>query len=242
MIFFHKYYLYNLINNSIININNKDFSLLCISCFLLATKSSDSLMRIDDILDCIYKNNILKNNNNLLEYHKKLIFNYEYEVLESLGFDVNTFNLTYRYISYLFDLINNKIQIEKDETKLKKIKEYLFAQIRYSFILPFFLKFNISTIVLSNINILLKQLLKNNFNIKQVILNLKEYEEVTQSDIDNFYSLYEFFFIKKKNNEIMDKNEINESKSINMDIIKKINQSNLNDIQYCPINNKQNDK
>ena len=94
MIFFHKYYLYNLINNSIININNKDFSLLCISCFLLATKSSDSLMRIDDILDCIYKNNILKNNNNLLEYHKKLIFNYEYEVLESLGFDVNTFNLT----------------------------------------------------------------------------------------------------------------------------------------------------
>ena len=198
MIFFHKYYLYNLINNSIININNKDFSLLCISCFLLATKSSDSLMRIDDILDCIYKNNILKNNNNLLEYHKKLIFNYEYEVLESLGFDINTFNLTYKYISYLFDLINNKIQIEKDETKLKKIKEYLFAQIRYSFILPFFLKFNISTIVLSNINILLKQLLKNNFNIKQIILNLKEYEEVTQSDIDNFYNLYEFFFIKKK--------------------------------------------
>ena len=198
MIFFHKYYLYNLINNSIININNKDFSLLCISCFLLATKSSDSLMRIDDILDCIYKNNILKNNNNLLEYHKKLIFNYEYEVLESLGFDVNTFNLTYKYISYLFDLINNKIQIEKDETKLKKIKEYLFAQIRYSFILPFFLKFNISTIVLSNINILLKQLLKKNFNIKQVISNLKEYEEVTQSDIDNFYNLYEFFFIKKK--------------------------------------------
>ena len=40
----------------------------------------------------------------------------------------------------------------------------------------------------------------------------------------------------------MDKNEINESKSINMDIIKKINQSNLNDVQYCPINNKQNDK
>ena len=198
MIFFHKYYLYNLINNSIININNKDFSLLCISCFLLATKSSDSLMRIDDILECIYKNNILKNNNNLLEYHKKLIFNYEYEVLESLGFDVNTFNLTYKYISYLFDLINNKIQIEKDETKLKKLKEYLFAQIRYSFILPFFLKFNISTIVLSNINILLKQLLKKNFNIKQVISNLKEYEEVTQSDIDNFYNLYEFFFIKKK--------------------------------------------
>ena len=48
-----------------------------------------------------------------------------------------------------------------------------------------------------------------------------------------------FFSLKKKNNEIMDKNEINESKSINMDIIKKINQSNLNDIKYCTINNKE---
>ena len=68
MIFFHKYYLNNLINNSIININNKDIFLFWISCFLLSTKSSDLLMRIDDIFYCIYKNNILKNNsNNLLE-------------------------------------------------------------------------------------------------------------------------------------------------------------------------------
>ena len=238
MIFFHKYYLYNLINNSITNIYNKDFSFLCISCFLLATKSSDILMRIDDILDCIYKNNILKNNNNLLEYHKQLIFNYEYEVLESLGFDINTLNITYKYVSNLFDLINNKIQIEKDDSKLKKAKEFLFAQIRYSFILPIFLKFNITTIVLSNINIFLKQLLKNNFNIEQVISDLKENEEVTRSDIDNFCNLYEFFLIPKKNNDIKEKNGINESKSINMDIIKKINQSIPNDEKYCPINNK----
>ena len=240
MIFFHKYYLYNLINNSITNINNKDFSLLCISFFLLATKSSDILMRIDDILDCIYKNNILKNksNNNLLEHHKKIIFNYEFEVLESLGFDINTFNITYKYVSNLFDLINNKIQIEKEESKIKKVKEFLFAQIRYSFILPIFLKFNISTIVLSNINIFLNQLLKNNFNFEQVISDLKEYEEVTRSDVDDFCNLYEFFLLPKKNNDIKEKNRINENKSINMDIIKKINQSIPNDEKFCPINNK----
>ena len=71
MIFFHKYYIYNLFNNSIIDINNKDFSLLCISCFLLGTKSSETLIHIDDILKCIYKNNILKIEKNTMEYQKK---------------------------------------------------------------------------------------------------------------------------------------------------------------------------
>lgn len=243
MIFFHKYYLYNLINNSIIDINNKDFSLLCISCFLLGTKSSNFLMRIDDILKCIYDNNILQNDNNPMENHKKIISYYEYEVLESLGFDIKSYDINLKYAYYIFDIINNQIHIEKDEAKLKKAKEYLIAQIRYSFILPFFLKFNPSTIILSTINIFFKKL-KKNIDIGQVISDLKKHDEITLSDVDNFCNLYEFLILRKNTNEVNDKNEINDNKTINMDIIKKINLGNSDNIQlnssnnYSQINNK----
>jgi len=239
MIIFHKYYLFNLINNTINNINSKDFSLLCISCFLLGTKSSDILIRIDDILECIYKNNFLKIENNL-EYHKKIIFNYEYDILESLGFDLGTYNFTYKYISYIFDIINNIIKIESDATKLKKMKEYLIAQIRYSFTLPFFLKYNFPTIILSNIIIILRQLSKN-FEIEVLISELNKnkeiYEEITRIDIDNFINLFEFFLMPKKNKDVViNKNEINENKTINMDAVRKINFANVDNIKDCSLN------
>ena len=123
MIFFHKYYLYNLINNTTNNIiNNKNFTLLCISCFLLGIKSSDIYIRINDILHYIYQDNILINNNNK-ESDKNIIFYYEYEVLESLGFDIASYHIRQKYISDLVETINNKNQNEKDENKIKKIKE-----------------------------------------------------------------------------------------------------------------------
>ena len=236
MIFFHKYYLYNLFNNTINNnINNKDFSLLCISCFLIGIKSSDIYIRIDDMLYYIYKNNIIINDNKK-EAHKKLIFYYEYEVLESLGFDITSYHIPNKLISDIFGKINNKIQIEKDENKQKKIKEYIIANIRYSFVFPIFLKFNMPTIVLSCIIIILKKFLKN-FDIGQIINEFKE-ENFIQSEIDYFCELFNFFLVPKTNNDIIDKNEINDNKSINMDIIKKINLSNNADsLQYCPSNN-----
>ena len=229
MIIFHKYYLFNLLNGSINNINSKDFSLLCISCFLIGIKSSDILIRIDDILECIYKNKILKIDNNLLETHKKIIFNYEFEILESLGFDINSYNLNLKYISCIFDNINNKIKIESDVAKIKKIKEYLIAQIRYSFILPIFLKFNILTIVLSNIIMIIKQL-SINFEIKTILCELKGNEEITLQDIDDFIKLFEFFLVSQKDNN---NNEINDFKNINMDTIRKINIANSDNTKDC---------
>ena len=236
MIFFHKYYLCNLINNTTNNIiNNKNFTLLCISCFLLGIKSSDIYIRINDILHYIYQDNILINNNNK-ESDKNIIFYYEYEVLESLGFDIASYHIRQKYISDLVETINNKIQYEKDENKTKKIKEYIIAYIKYCFILPVFLKFNPQTIVLSCINIIFKKLL-NNFDIGQII-DLKR-ENVKHSDIDNFCELQNFFLEPKKTNDnnINDKIEINYNKVINMDIIKKINLSNADTVQYSPSNN-----
>jgi hypothetical protein len=236
MIFFHKYYLYNLFNNTINNnINNKDFSLLCISCFLIGIKSSDIYIRIDDMLYYIYKNNIIINDNKK-EAHKKLIFYYEYEVLESIGFDITSYHIPNKLISDIFEKINNKIQIEKDENKQKIIKEYIIANIRYSFVFPIFLKFNMPTIVLSCIIIILKKFLKN-FDIGQIINDFKE-ENFILSEIDYFCDLFNFFLVPKTNNDINDKNEKNDNKPINMDIIKKINLSNNADsVQYCPSNN-----
>ena len=235
MIFFHKYYLYNLFNNTINNnINSKDFSLLCISCFLIGIKSSDIYIRIDDMLYYIYKNNIIINDNKK-ESHKKVIFYYEYEVLESLGFDIASYHIPAKLVTNLFEKIKNRIQIEKDENNLKTIKEIIIANIRYSFILPIFLKFNMPTIVLSSINIILKKLL-GNFEIKQIINDFKE-ENIILSDIENFCNLYNFFLAPKKNSGINDKNEIIGDKPINMDIIKKINVSNADNVNYCPSNN-----
>ena len=227
MIFFHKYYLYYLINNnSIIDVNNKDFSLLCISCFLLGTKSSDILMRIDDILDSIYKNKILIIDKNSIEHQKKKIFYYEFEILQLIKFDIKSYDLTYKYFSFIFEQINNIFKIKTEESEIKKIKEFLMAQIRYSFVIPLFLKFNTLTIVLSGINNLLKKFLIN-LKIEQIKHIIKEYE-VTQEDIDNCCYLIEFFLMPKKSKIN------NDNKLINMDVIKNINLANSDSIKTFP--------
>ena len=218
MIYFHKYYLYYLFNNSIIiDVNNKDFSLLCISCFLLGIKSTDIFIRIDDILNSIYKNKFLLIDKSTMDDQKKTIFYYEFEILKLLKFDIKSSDLTYKYFSYIFDKVNNIIKIETKESNIKTLKDFLFSQIRYSFIIPLFLKFNTLTIVLSGINIYLKKFLIN-LEIEQIKLVIKEYE-ITQEDIDKCCNLIEFFFITKKNNyKINDDNKL-----INMDVIKHIN-------------------
>ena len=227
MIFFHKYYLYYLINNnSIIDVNNKDFSLLCISCFLLGTKSSDILLRIDDILDSIYKNKILNIDKNSIEYQKKMIFYYEFEILQLIKFDIKSYDLTFKYFSFIFEQINNIFKIKTDESEIKKLKEFIIAQIRYSFVIPLFLKFNTLTIVLSGINILLKKFLIN-LQIEQIKHIIKEYE-VTQEDIDKCCYLIEFFLMPKKSKIN------NDDKLINMDVIKNINVANSDSIQTFP--------
>ena len=225
MIFFDKFYLYNLINKSDINYNNDNLIIICISCFYLVIKSSNYLMRFDDIIDIIYKYNILandNNNNNLKDNHKNLIFYYEFKILESIGFELNNFDLPYKYTSILFDKIINKFIT--DVSKLKNLKEYYQALLNYSYIFPHFLKFNTLTIVLSLLKILF--IIKNiKIDINQILFEFKEFEYgFIQKELDNCYSLiYLFLFNDKKDLNI--KKDFN---NINIDILSKIHVSNLN--------------
>ena len=225
MIFFDKFYLYNLINKSDINYNNDNLIIICISCFYLVIKSSNYLMRFDDIIDIIYKYNILtndNNNNNLKDNHQNLIFYYEFKILESIGFELNNFDLPYKYTSILFDKIINKFIT--DISKLKNLKEYYQALLNYSYIFPHFLKFNTLTIVLSLLKILF--IIKNiKIDISQILSEFKEFEYgFIQKELDNCYSLiYLFLFNDKKDLNI--KKDFN---NINIDILSKIHVSNLN--------------
>ena len=225
MIFFDKFYLYNLINKSDINYNNDNLIIICISCFYLVIKSSNYLMRFDDIIDIIYKYNILandNNNNNLKDNHKNLIFYYEFKILESIGFELNNFDLPYKYTSILFDKIIN--QFITDVSKLKNLKEYYQALLNYSYIFPHFLKFNTLTIVLSLLKILF--IIKGvGIDISQILSEFKEFEYgFIQKELDNCYSLiYLFLFNDKKDLNI--KKDFN---NINIDILSKIHVSNLN--------------
>lgn len=227
MIFFHKFYLYNLINKSIISINNDNLIFICISCYFLVVKTLNYLIRLDDLLDIIYKYSLLKNENNdtnLKEKHKQLIFNYEFEILESIGFDLNNYDFPYKYVSYLFDKIINKFIT--DISKLKILKEYFLALVNYSYIFPHFLKFNALTIVLSLLKILF--IIKNiKIDFNQILSEFKEFEyKFIQKELDNCYSLIDFFLFNEKSNLNNKKN--NNNININIDIISKINVINLN--------------
>ena len=230
MIFFHKFYLYNLINKSNIDYDNGNLIYICISCYYLVTKSLNYLMRFDDIIDILYKYNLLKNdnNNNIKEKHKEIIFEYEFEILESLGFDLNNYELPYKYISFLFDKIINKYIT--DISNLKNIKEYYLALINYSYIFPHFLKFNTLTIVLSLLKILF--IIKNiKINFNQILSEFKEFEyNFIQKELDNCYNLIYLFLFKEKIDIKNNNNKTNNS--INMDVLLKINVVNLNMKSY----------
>jgi len=227
MIFFHKYYIYNLFNNhAIIDMNSNDFPYLCISCFILGAKSSEALMNIDIILKYINEKNIIKIDfNNSLENYKKLIFYYEFEILSSINFDIKSYDISYKNISLIFDKIKLNIN---DNSKLKTIKEYLVAQVRYSFIFPLFLKFNPLTIILSCINILFKQL-PFNYEIEQVISDINGRNDTSRSDIEKCSILFDIYLFPKNNKT--------ESNNINMDNIRKINFINSNKIQSLTTEN-----
>ena len=179
-------------------------------------------MRVDDILDCVLKNSLIKLDNNLRENNKKIIFYYEFEILQSISFDIKSYDLNIKYISNIFDEIITNINLKIDDTQLKTIKEYLIAQIRYSFIFPIFLKYNTLTIILSCINILFQQL-SINIKIEQIISRINSSEKITLNDIKNCSSLFNLYFFPYKKNNTNNNNENNTNEKINIDIIKKLN-------------------
>ena len=225
MIFFHKYYLYNLYSKNQYNLDNSKVSIIAVTCFLIATKSFDIKIRIKDILDCSYKCNVLDKNRN--EKNKEELLLYESEILCIIGFNISLYKLNYTYSCNVLQDIFKSLKIEiKDASSSQKVKEYFLGIIRFSFIFPFFLNYSPKSIVLGCINILFKQLFPNNVN---QIWNKKEYSDI-HMDIINFTNLFEQLFIRNTgntnnfNNITNNRNNTNiEENEINFEIIRTIN-------------------
>ena len=225
MIFFHKYYLYNLYSKNQYNLDNSKVSIIAVTCFLIATKSFDIKIRIKDILDYSYKCNVLEKNRN--EKNKEELLLYESEILCIIGFNISEYKLNYTYSCNVLQDIFKSLKIEiKDASSSQKVKEYFLGIIRFSFIFPFFLNYSPKSIVLGCINILFKQLFPNNVNH---IWNKKEYSDI-HMDIINFTNLFEQLFIRNTgntnnfNNITNNRNNTNiEENEINFEIIRTIN-------------------
>ena len=225
MIFFHRYYLYNLYSKNQYNLDNSKVSIIAVTCFLIATKSFDIKIRIKDILDYSYKCNVLDKNRS--EKNKEELLLYESEILCIIGFNISVYKLNYTYSCNVLQDIFKSLKIEiKDASSSQKVKEYFLGIIRFSFIFPFFLNYSPKSIVLGCINILFKQLFPNYVN---QIWNKKEYSDI-HMDIINFTNLFEQLFIRNTgntnnfNNITNNRNNTNiEGNEINFEIIRTIN-------------------
>ena len=231
MIFFHKYYLYNLYSKNQYNLDNSKVSIIAVTCFLIATKSFDIKIRIKDILDYSYKCNVLDKNRN--EKNKEELLLYESEILCIIGFNISEYKLNYTYSCNVLQDIFKSLKIEiKDATSSQKVKEYFLGIIRFSFIFPFFLNYSPKIIILGCINIFLK---KNFPNRKIQIWNIKEYSDI-RTEIINFSDLFEKIFARQREtissggNLENDFNNINNThfsmnieNEINFEIIRTIN-------------------
>ena len=225
MIFFHRYYLYNLYSKNQYNLDNSKVAIIAVTCFLIATKSFDIKIRIKDILDYSYKCNVLDKNRN--EKNKEELLLYESEILCIIGFNISLYKLNYTYSCNVLQDIFKSLKIEiKDASSSQKVKEYFLGIIRFSFIFPFFLNYSPKSIVLGCINILFKQLFPNYVN---QIWNKKEYSDI-HMDIINFTNLFEQLFIRNTgntnnfNNITNNRNNTNiEENEINFEIIRTIN-------------------
>ena len=225
MIFFHRYYLYNLYSKNQYNLDNSKVAIIAVTCFLIATKSFDIKIKIKDILDYSYKCNVLEKNRN--EKNKEELLLYESEILCIIGFNISEYKLNYTYSCNVLQDLFKSLKIEiKDASSSQKVKEYFLGIIRFSFIFPFFLNYSPKSIVLGCINILLKQLFPDYVN---QIWNKKEYSDI-HMDIIDFTNLFEQLFIRNTgntnnfNNITNNRNNTNiEENEINFEIIRTIN-------------------
>ena len=225
MIFFHKYYLYNLYAKNQFFLDNSKVAIIAVACFLIATKSFDIKIRIDNILDYSYKCDVLEKNRN--QKNKEELLLYENEILCVIGFNALDYKFNYAYSCNILNDIFKSLKIDiKDSSTLQKVKEYFLLFIRYSFVFPFFLNYSPRSLALGCINLLFKYLFPNRAN---QIWNIKEYSDI-RIDIINFTNLFEQIFIRTQvnannfNNISNNANNTNneEKNEINFEIIRTI--------------------
>ena len=239
LVFYHKYYIYNLfINSALFNRlkdskDNKELICIGIACFFISLKISNYLVKIDYLLDNIFNNNILviKDNNDKIII-RNMVLDFETDILYSINFDLEH-DLPYNYAKNLWGKLSNKIleylnnsknninninnnflNNEDNTRKLNQIKEHIAEILNYSFLFPFFLYYNSTIIALSCLTLALKK-----FNMQKIILDIisnhKEMKIISIKDIDLCSSLIDEIIISKiksRNNE----EEINNINNINL--------------------------
>lgn len=232
MIFFHKYYLYNLFTNSV-DLDNTKLTYLCIACFFVGLKTSDIKFKLVDVLKYSFKCDVLSQTPN--ETDKEKVLGYEFEILNIIQFDITNYGLTYKNAYYYFETTCKSLKFEfKEPFNSENAKDYFITLIRFSFIFPFFLKYEQKVISLSCTYFLLKQKIPK----YQTLFSLKEYSEF-QNDIIECSNILEQFLKSQRlntinnniNSNVNNINNINnEQNGINIGIIREINSTNTNNI------------
>ncbi len=189
MVYFHKYYIKKL-KNIIINLSLIDKLIICGSCIFIATKITNNLIRISLIINII-KDIIINKLSNLNldnETIKKMIFEKEFDILNSLEFCSNV-ELPYKFVLRLKNYFEENINISSD-ILIKSCCQY----INDSFFFPVSLFYTPNTISISCINIM-----KEKFNLVDINLNhiisLSEYK-IDLNELNECYLILKKLFNK----------------------------------------------
>ena len=184
MIYFHKYYIQNLINYN--NLTPLDKLIISGSCIFLATKSTNFLIRVSVIVNIIMEilKNKLPNINFENEKIKEMIFEKEFEILKSMEFCLNV-ELPYKFILKLKNYFENNTNIST-EILIKSCCQYINDLIFF----PISLYYTPNTIAISCV-----KLMKEKFNL--VDINMNDVISLSEYKID-LKELNECFLIIQK--------------------------------------------
>jgi hypothetical protein len=184
MIYFHKYYIQNLINYN--NLTPLDKLIISGSCIFLATKSTNYLIRVSVIVNIIMDiiKNKLQNINFEHEKIKEMIFEKEFEILKSMEFCLNV-ELPYKFILVLKNYFENNTNISS-EILIKSCCQYINDLIFF----PISLYYTPNTIAISCV-----KLIKEKYNL--VDINLNDVISLSEYKID-LKELNECFLIIQK--------------------------------------------
>ena len=184
MIYFHKYYIQNLINYK--NLTPLDKLIISGSCIFLATKSTNFLIRVSVIVNIIMEilKNKLPNINFENEKIKEMIFEKEFEILKSMEFCLNV-ELPYKFILKLKNYFENNTNIST-EILIKSCCQYINDLIFF----PISLFYTPNTIAISCV-----KLMKEKFNL--VDINMNDVISLSEYKID-LKELNECFLIIQK--------------------------------------------
>ena len=168
------------------------------ACFFISLKTSNFLIQIKYIIEkfCIFENII--NDDEKLKIKDKVLY-YESDILFTINFSL-VYELPYPFLKNIMRIgdqaivkmaiqksenniiIDNPLSnIDKEEDKIKKIKETLSEIVNYSFLFPFFLYYDTETISLSCLKLAFNKLNIpiNITDIINIIQNQKETEIVS---------------------------------------------------------------